>query len=82
MQTTIRGSKASWFAEKLGSLPFDVGKYRLVPGFMKKNDTGSPNLALYENAVAIVDVGIGGEVGCGGYQHLARAERARVSLYL
>ena len=62
VQTTIRGSKASWFAEKLGSLPFDVGKHRLVPGFMKKNDTGSPDLALYENAVAIVDVGIGGEV--------------------
>ena len=62
VQTTIRGSKASWFAEKLGSLPFDVGKHRLVPGFMKKNDTGSPDLALYENAVAMVDVGLGGEV--------------------
>ena len=62
VQTTLRGSKASWFAEKLGSLPFDVGKHRLVPGFMKKNDTGSPDLALYENAVAIVDVGLGGEV--------------------
>jgi len=63
LQTTIRSSREKWLAEKLGDLSFDVGKYRLVPGFMSKNGTGSPDLALFENAVALVDVSMGPEVG-------------------
>jgi hypothetical protein len=61
-QTTIRGSVKSWLAEQLSSLPFTVGKRHLVPGFVQKNGTGSPDLVLFENAAAIVDVAIGNEV--------------------
>jgi hypothetical protein len=61
-QTTIRGSKISWLAEQLSSLPFDVGKRRLVPGFVQKNGTGSPDLVLFENTAAIVDVTMGTDV--------------------
>jgi hypothetical protein len=61
-QTTIRGSKTAWLAEQLSSVPFDVGKRRLVPGFVQKHGTGSPDLVLFENAAAIVDVTMGPEV--------------------
>ena len=30
------------------SLSFQVGKCRLVPGFLSKNGTGYPDLVLYE----------------------------------
>src|SRR4051812_29154651 len=63
LQTTIRKTFARTLGEELGSLPFDVGSYRLVPGFVQKRGSGRPDLVLYENAVAIVDVTIGTEVG-------------------
>ncbi len=61
-QTTIRGDAKSWLAEQFSSLPFDVGKRRLVPGFVQKHGTGRPDLVLYENAAAVVDVAMGPEV--------------------
>ena len=61
-QTTIRGDAKSWLAEQFSSLPFDVGKRRLVPGFVQKHGTGGPDLVLYENAAAVVDVAMGPDV--------------------
>ena len=61
-QTTIRKDFKSSLAEELSSITFDVGKRRLVPGFVQKNGTGTPDLVLYENAAAIVDVTMGAEV--------------------
>ena len=58
-QTTIRGDKKSWLAEQLSSLPFDVGARRMVPGFTMKDGKGRPDLVLFENAAAIVDVSMG-----------------------
>jgi hypothetical protein len=63
LQTTIRKDFKTSLAEELSSLVFDVGRYRLVPGFVSKNDIGNPDLVLYENAVALVDVTMGLEVG-------------------
>jgi hypothetical protein len=62
LQTTIRKDWQKSLAEKASSQPFNVGRYRLVPGFMAKAGTDSPDLVLYENAAAIVDVNIGAEV--------------------
>lgn len=64
LQTTIRSSwfDEKWFAEKLGDTSFHIGKYRLVPGFMFKNDSRVPDLVLYQNAAALVDVTMGSEV--------------------
>jgi subtilisin family serine protease len=42
------------FAESRSQHPFNVGKYRLVPGFMTSAATGDPELILYENTVALV----------------------------
>lgn len=62
LQTTIRKDFKTSLAEALSKLDFKVGKYRLVPGFVSKNDSGSPDLVLYENAVALVEVSMGREV--------------------
>jgi hypothetical protein len=62
LQTTIRGSGKTDLAEALSSRSFDVGRIRVTPGYLSKNDTGSPDLALFVNAVALVDVAIGPEV--------------------
>lgn len=62
LQTEIRSSTEKWLAEKLGVTSFDIGKYRLVPGFMFKNNTRVPELALYENAAAFVEVTLGAKV--------------------
>jgi hypothetical protein len=62
LQTTIRGSGKTDLAEALSSRSFDVGRIRVMPGYLSKNDTGSPDLALFVNAVALVDVAIGPEV--------------------
>ena len=63
LQTTIRSSFDKWLAKELGNQSFNVGKRRLVPGFMFKNRTGNPDLALFHNAVAFVEVSMGAEVG-------------------
>ena len=63
LQTTIRSSFDKWLAKELGNESFNVGKRRLVPGFMFKNRTGNPDLALFHNAVAFVEVSMGAEVG-------------------
>jgi hypothetical protein len=62
LQTTIRSSFDKWLAKELGNQSFNVGKRRLVPGFMFKNRTGNPDLALFHNAVAFVEVSMGAEV--------------------
>ena len=62
LQTPIRKDLKSWVGEEFGTFAFDVGKYRLVPGFVRKNDIGALDLVLYENTVAIVDVAITAEV--------------------
>ncbi|MDP2334499.1 MAG: S8 family serine peptidase [Reyranella sp.] len=78
LQTEIRSSAEKWLAEKLGSRSFNVGKRRLVPGFMIKNRTGKPDLALFQNAVAIVEVSMSAEVGVqvrflsGAHEHIYR----------
>jgi subtilisin family serine protease len=61
-QTEIRSSFEKWLAKQLGDRSFKVGKRRLVPGFMFKNRTGDPDLALFQNAVAFVEVSTGAEV--------------------
>ncbi len=61
-QTTIRGDTKSWLAEQLSSLPFRVGKRQLVPGFVLNRGAGRPDLVLFENAAALVDVRMGLEV--------------------
>jgi len=62
LQTTIRQSTKESLAATLGLRPFDVGKVHLTPGFLQKNGTGPSALALYENAVAMVDVSMKPEV--------------------
>ena len=62
LQTTIRPEFTRDVAEDQGSSSFNVGKYRLVPGFMSKNGTGAPDLVLFENAVALVRAKFDGEV--------------------
>jgi hypothetical protein len=62
LQTRIRKSKKSSLAENLSSVSFNVGRRRLVPGFVLKRGTGAPDLILYENAAALVDVSMAGEV--------------------
>jgi hypothetical protein len=61
-RTTIRAKGMTDLAEDLGSSPFDAGKYRLMPGFMDKNGDLKPDLVLYENSAALVDVTVGKEV--------------------
>jgi V8-like Glu-specific endopeptidase len=61
-QTTIRKEFKTSLAEQLGSFAFNLGKHHLVPGFVRQSDTGTPDLALFENTAAIIDVGIGAEV--------------------
>ncbi len=63
LQTEIRRDWKTNVAETQGALAFDIGKIRLVPGFMAKNGSGSPDLVLYQNAVALVTVTMGTEVG-------------------
>jgi len=62
LQTEIRKDWQKSIAEKVSSDPFGVGKLRLVPGFMTRIGADSPDLILYENAAAVVNVKIGGEV--------------------
>ena len=45
LQTTIREDFKSSLAEELSSVTFDVGSRRLVPGFVLKHGTGTPDLA-------------------------------------
>jgi hypothetical protein len=63
LQTEIRKDWKTWVADKQGSLAFDVGKIRLVPGFVAKNGSGSPDLVLYQNAAALVTITMGAEIG-------------------
>jgi hypothetical protein len=51
MSRTIDNKQLAWMRKIHCS--FDIGKYRLVPSFMFKNGTGSPDLALFENAVRL-----------------------------
>jgi hypothetical protein len=62
LQTTIRKSFKTSLAEELSSVTFDVGARRLVPGFVVKAGGTTPDLVLYENAVAVVDVATQPEV--------------------
>ncbi len=61
-QTKIRATTKSSIAEELSSVVFDVGKRRLVPGFVMKHAGDVPDLALYENAAAVVEVTMRPEV--------------------
>jgi subtilisin family serine protease len=61
-QTTIRSSFDKWLAQQLGNQSFNIGKRRLVPGFMFKRGTKAPDLALFQNAAALVEVSMAAEV--------------------
>ncbi|MGC4093003.1 MAG: hypothetical protein QM756_34975 [Polyangiaceae bacterium] len=61
-QTTIRSDLISALGEDFGSSPFEVGKYRLVPGFMDKNGDLQPDLVLFQNSAALVQVQVGADV--------------------
>jgi hypothetical protein len=74
LQTTIRRTTKSSIAEGLSSRDFNVGAIRLRAGYMQKNQDGSPDLALFENSVALVEVTITGEVGI-KVTHLANTDR-------
>jgi hypothetical protein len=63
LRTTIRGTFKSWFAGQQSWNKFNIGGIQLAPGFLLKNDAGDRQVALYENAVALVDVTIGTQVG-------------------
>jgi hypothetical protein len=60
-QTTIRKDFKTSLAEELSSLAFSMAGRRLLPGFVL-HETAAPDLVLYENAAAIVDVTMGPEV--------------------
>jgi hypothetical protein len=61
-QTVERSSVQRRVAEQLGSQSFNIGQRRLVPGFMFKRGTNAPNLALFQNAAALVEVSMAAEV--------------------
>jgi hypothetical protein len=61
-QTTIRKDFQTRLAERISTKPFNVGRYRHVPGFVSKGGTGAPDLILYENSWALVDVNVAAEV--------------------
>ncbi|MCA1634397.1 MAG: hypothetical protein LC802_12060 [Acidobacteria bacterium] len=62
LQTKIRKEFKTTLAEALSKNAFNSGKYRLVPGFVSKDDVGDPDLVLYENTAAMVDVTMSPEV--------------------
>jgi hypothetical protein len=59
-KTTIRSDTEKWIGEKLSQMPFDVGRYAMVPGFFRKGGTGTPELVLYRNSVALVSALLSG----------------------
>jgi hypothetical protein len=61
-QTTIRGDRKSSFAEWQSNEAFGIGRYKLAPGFLRKNGTGKPDVVLFHNAAALVKVSIGADV--------------------
>lgn len=61
-QTTIRGDWKTDIAGKQSNEAFRIGRYKLAPGFLRKNGTGEPEVALYVNCAALVKVTIGTEV--------------------
>lgn len=76
MQSTIRPEFQKAVAGALSSEPFDINGVRLAPGYLDKNASGMPQVALYQNAVAIVDVTLGAEVQV-DVTHLAGSDRHR-----
>src|SRR6185312_9584747 len=63
------------------AIPSPREKRRLVPGFTAKAGTDSPDLVLYENAAALVDVNAGFGGRCDG--HLSgRQGKARVQVHV
>jgi hypothetical protein len=65
LKTKIRrGTKESvGEAKSSGSGSFDFGGHRLVPGYAVHGTKQQKSLAIFENAVALVDMTIGAEVG-------------------
>lgn len=62
LHTTIRRHTTEAIGEALSDLSFNFAQRHLVPGFMSKAGSRRRELALYQNAVAIVDVSLGADV--------------------
>ena len=62
LQTTIRRGMQEALGEALSDLSFGFAQRHLVPGFMSKPGSRRRELALYRNAVAVVDVSLGAHV--------------------
>ena len=56
LKTTIRADTTTRVAGAQSSLPMDIGGHHIVPGFLKRAADGDSDVAIYQNAVAIVDV--------------------------
>jgi hypothetical protein len=61
-QTPVHLSLKERLGMALSNQSFSIGKRRLVPGFMFKRGTKTADLALYENAAALVEVSMAAEV--------------------
>ena len=81
-RTTIRRGFQEAFAEALSDMAFDFAGRHLVPGFMMKPGSRRRELALYKNAVAMVDISRGADVGVRVLHLAADDEAKRVDTYL
>jgi hypothetical protein len=61
-QTPVRLSFPKRLGMAVSNQSFSIGKRRLIPGFMFKRGTKTADLALYENAAALVEVSMAAEV--------------------
>ena len=62
LQTTIRGGGKEAVAGWQSSFSSDFGGRHIVPGYLSRSNSRQKEVALYENAFAMVDVRLGAEV--------------------
>jgi hypothetical protein len=62
LQTTIRNDFQKDLAGWKSSIAADLGGQRLVPGYVMHSGSQKRIVAIYENAVALVDMNIGADV--------------------
>jgi hypothetical protein len=63
LQTKRRKDIKTDIAAWKSSMSFDFAGHRLVPGFVTRDGSQQKTLVMWENAVALVDMTIGSEVG-------------------
>jgi hypothetical protein len=62
LRTTIRGGGKEGVAAWQSSFSFDMADHHMVPGFMSKPGSRQREVALYKNAIALVEVNLGKDV--------------------